>query len=1000
MSTPAPRLPFPYRPEAEVVTASLAALQGRLDWPAVVAAARPWVQAVRDKPAAFWAMESLLREYPISSAEGLALMRLAEALLRVPDAETAIALTADQLGRADFDGASEGSPHRMLASLSASAIALSKRFLPESEHPPGLLQRLGSRTVVAATVRAIQLLGRQFVLGRTIQEAMAEAESQNEKQRRAQPGLRYSYDMLGEGARTERDAERYLASYRAAIAAIAGGRQAASPMAADGISIKLSALFSRYEDAQRERVFAELLPRVRALVDQAAAANLNLTIDAEESDRLELSLELFEALAAHIAGAHPQWQGFGLAVQAYQTRALAVVEEVARIARTHGLRFMVRLVKGAYWDGEVKRAQEGGLPAYPVFTHKHHTDISYLACAAALIGHHALIYPQFATHNAGTIAAILQMAQAQGAAFEMQRLHGMGEGVYREVLADGRVPCRVYAPVGEHRDLLAYLVRRLLENGANSSFVHQLADEHVSAEALLASPLAPADAAALPLPPALYGSARPNSIGVDLACLAMRAPLDAAVASTRVEALPFAGADEVAATMARLQAGFEPWNARPLAERAALLQRAADALDARLPEFCGLLVKEAHKTLGDCVAEVREAIDFCRYYALQAESRLGEQVLPGPTGESNVLRLHGRGVFVCISPWNFPLAIFAGQVVAALVAGNTVAAKPAEQTPVVARRFVALLHEAGVPADAVALLHGPGETVGAALVADARTAGVCFTGSTPVARLINRTLAAKDGPIVPLIAETGGLNAMVVDSSALPEQVVDAVVQSAFRSAGQRCSALRLLCVHEGVADGVIEMLRGALAELNVGDPAELATDVGPVIDDEAFAGITAHVQRLRGEARLLGETPVKSGFPRLVAPVAFEIGRIADLKAEIFGPVLHVVRWGPGQAAPDVAEVVRQINALGYGLTLGIQTRIDSRAQRIADTARVGNIYVNRNMIGAVVGVQPFGGEGLSGTGPKAGGPHYLFRFCGEQTVTVNTAAAGGNAELLAGLA
>ncbi len=985
-----PRLPFPYRPEAEAVSAALAALQGRLDWAAVLAAARPWVQAVREQPAPFWAMESLLREYPISSAGGLALMRLAEALLRVPDAETAIALTADQLGRADFDGAAEGSPHRMLAQLSASAIALSKRFLPEAENPPGLLQRLGSRTVVAATVRALQLLGRQFVLGRTIQEAMAEADAA----RRAQPVLRYSYDMLGEGARTEQDAERYLASYRGAIEAIARGRVAASPMAADGISIKLSALFSRYEDAQRGRVFAELLPRVRQLVALAAQANLNLTIDAEESDRLELSLDLFETLAQEIAAQWPAWQGFGLAVQAYQTRSLAVVDEVARIARAHGLRFMVRLVKGAYWDGEVKRAQEGGLPGYPVYTHKHHTDIAYLACAERLIGHHAVIYPQFATHNAGTIAAILQMAQAGGAAFELQRLHGMGEGIYREVLRDGRVACRVYAPVGEHRDLLAYLVRRLLENGANSSFVHQLADEAVSAEALLASPLAASAEPGQPLPLALYGAARPNSRGADLACAAMLAPLQAAVAAARVEAVAVATAADVDAAMASLHAGFAPWNATPLAARAALLRRAADALEGRLPEFCGLLVQEAGKTLGDCVAEVREAVDFCRYYADQAELRLGEQALPGPTGESNVLRLHGRGVFVCISPWNFPLAIFAGQVVAALVAGNTVAAKPAEQTPVVARRFVALLHEAGVPADALAGLHGPGETVGAALVADARTAGVCFTGSTAVARIINRTLAAKDGAIVPLIAETGGINAMVVDSTALPEQVVDAVVQSAFRSAGQRCSALRLLCVHEGIADGVIEMLRGAMAELQVGDPAELATDVGPVIDDEAHAGITAQVQRLRREARLLGETEVRSAFPRLVAPVAFEVGRIADLQAEIFGPVLHVVRWGG-----DVGEVVRQINALGYGLTLGIQTRIDSRAARIADGARIGNVYVNRNMIGAVVGVQPFGGEGLSGTGPKAGGPHYLYRFCAEQTVTINTAAAGGNAELLAGL-
>jgi RHH-type proline utilization regulon transcriptional repressor/proline dehydrogenase/delta 1-pyrroline-5-carboxylate dehydrogenase len=991
----AARLPFPYRPEADVVAEALAALQGRLDWPAVLATARPWVQAVREQPAPFWAMESLLREYPISSTEGLALMRLAEALLRVPDAETAIALTADQLGRGEFDGSgADGSPHKLLAQLSASAISLSKKFLPgaanSSENPPSLLQRLGSRTVVAATVRAIQLLGRQFVLGRTIQEAMGEADAA----RKVQAQLRYSYDMLGEGARTERDALAYLASYRHAITAIAGGRTAASPMTADGISIKLSALFSRYEEAQRERVFTELLPRVLSLVDQAAQANLNLTVDAEESDRLELSLDLVEAVARHIAARSPKWAGFGLAVQAYQTRALAVVDEVARIARAHGLRFMVRLVKGAYWDGEIKRAQEGGLPGYPVYTHKHHTDIAYLACAERLIGHHAVIYPQFATHNAGTIAAILQMAQREGAAFEMQRLHGMGEGVYREVLKDGSVPCRVYAPVGEHRDLLAYLVRRLLENGANSSFVHQLADEMVSAEVLLASPLAASTVAALPQPAGLYGEARANSTGVDLACLAMRLPLETAVAATRIDAVGMASTTEVAAAMARLHAGFEPWNARPVAERAALLRRAADLLDTRLPEYCGLLVKEAHKTLGDCVAEVREAVDFCRYYADQAEGRLADQTLPGPTGERNVLRLHGRGVFVCISPWNFPLAIFAGQVVAALVAGNTVAAKPAEQTPAVARRFVALLHEVGVPMDALACLHGLGETVGAALVAHPQTAGVCFTGSTPVARLINRTLAAKDGPIVPLIAETGGLNAMVVDSTALPEQVIDAVVQSAFRSAGQRCSALRLLCVHEGIADSVIEMLRGALAELNVGDPAELATDVGPVIDDEAFANISAHVQRLRGSAKLLGETGVNSSFPRLIAPVAFETPRIADLQAEIFGPVLHVVRWGG-----DVMDVVRQINALGYGLTLGVQTRIDSRAQRIADAARVGNVYVNRNMIGAVVGVQPFGGEGLSGTGPKAGGPHYLYRFCGEQTVTINTAAAGGNAELLAGL-
>ncbi|MCA0177528.1 MAG: L-glutamate gamma-semialdehyde dehydrogenase [Proteobacteria bacterium] len=991
---PRARLPFPYRREAAALAEARTRLDGGLDWPAVMAMATPWAAAVRSKPAPFWAMESLLKEYPISSAEGLALMRLAEALLRVPDAETAVVLTADQLGRADFDTETGGG---VLANLSASAIAMSKKFLPDAGGESGLLARLGAKTVVGATVRAIQLLGRQFVQGRTIGEAMDEAESARKKQ----PTLRFSYDMLGEGARTEADAERYLASYAGAIRAIAAlPAKGAGPEQRDGISIKLSALFSRYEEVQRERVAAELLPRVWQLIELAAPAGLNLTIDAEEVDRLELSLDVLEALAARIAQTYPQWRGFGLAVQAYQTRVLAVVDEVARIAKQHNLRFMVRLVKGAYWDAEIKRAQELGLPGYPVYTHKAHTDVSYLAAARALFAHKAQIYPQFATHNAATIAAILQMAKTAGAEpdrdFEMQRLHGMGDGVYREVLADGQMACRVYAPVGEHRDLLAYLVRRLLENGANSSFVHQLADDDVPLETVLASPLAGVvagpHAEGFPLPADLYGKSRRNSTGADVTAPAQRDPLLAAVAATTVPAVAEAHAAEIDAAMATLHAGFWAWNDRPVAERAAIIRRAADLLDARLPEYCGLLVKEAHKTLGDCVAEVREAVDFLRYYAAQAEEKMQPQELPGPTGERNTLRLAGRGVFVCISPWNFPLAIFAGQVAAALVTGNTVAAKPAEQTPAVAARMVALLHEAGVPEDALKLLHGPGETVGAGLVADARTAGVCFTGSTQVARIINRTLAAKDGPIVPLIAETGGLNAMIVDSTALPEQVIDAVVQSAFRSAGQRCSALRLLLVQDSVADGMIHMLQGAMQELHVGDPAELRTDVGPVIDDEAFEGISGHVARLKRDATLLGETPSGSPAPRQILPVAFELPRIADLQNEIFGPVLHVVRW-----KGDVDDVLRQVNALGYGLTFGVQTRIDSRAERLAAAAHIGNVYVNRNMIGAVVGVQPFGGEGLSGTGPKAGGPHYLYRFCSEQTVTINTTAAGGNAALLA---
>lgn len=993
MPLAASRLPAPYRPELEVVHHLLKSLEGRLHWPAVIEAGRPWVEAVRAKPAPFWAMESLLREYPISSAEGLALMRLAEALLRVPDAETAIALTADQLGRADFSGgATDGSQHKMLASLSANAISLAKRMLPDSDAKPGLLERLGSQTVVAATVRAIQLLGRQFVLGRNIGEALGEARSQ----RKEQPRLRFSFDMLGEGARTDHDAQRYLESYRNAIEVIAQSTRGDGPPERDGISIKLSALHPRYEDAQLDRVLGELVPRVTGLIDLAAKADINLTIDAEECDRLELSLEVFDRLAAHVQATAPGWAGFGLAIQAYQTRALETIDAIAGIARERGLKFMVRLVKGAYWDGEIKRAQELGLAGYPVFTHKHHTDIAYLACAARLIDHHPLILSQFATHNAGTLAAIVGMARDRGAKFEMQRLHGMGEGIYREALAgESTLALRIYAPVGEHRDLLAYLVRRLLENGANSSFVHQLADAGVRVEELLASPLVAAEAPGQPLPAVLYGAGRANSTGADLTVPEQRRPLQQAVDTARVPTIPMATGDDVQRAMATLSAGFESWSAKPVAERAAVIRRAGDLLDARLADYCGLLVKEAGKTLGDCIAEVREAVDFCRYYAQQAEERLEAIRLPGPTGESNELRLHGRGVFVCISPWNFPLAIFAGQVVAALVAGNTVAAKPAEQTPAVAAAFVELLHEAGLPRDALALLHGTGETVGAALVAHASNAGVCFTGSTQVAKIIQRTLAASDGAIVPLIAETGGLNAMVVDSSALPEQVIDAVVQSAFRSAGQRCSALRLLCVHEGIADGVIQMLRGALQVLTVGDASDIATDVGPVIDAEAHANLTKHVQRLEREATLLGRAPMDVRFAAThIAPVAFELQRVEDLKEEVFGPVLHVVRWGG-----DVDALVRRINALRFGLTLGIQTRIDSRALRIAAAAKIGNVYVNRNMIGAVVGVQPFGGEGLSGTGPKAGGPHYLYRFCAEQTLTINTAAAGGNAALLAGL-
>ena len=1029
---PPTRLPFPYRAEADVVASHLAALSGALDWAAAAQHAAPWVQAVRQNPPPFWAMESLLKEYPISSAEGLALMRLAEALLRVPDADTAIALTADQLGRADFDGASDG----VMARLSASAIGLSKKFLPDPSTSSGrtgstLMSRLGARSVVAATLRAVQLLGRQFVLGQTIRDAMKEASSARKKiaptlpegavlarggpSQRTPSNLSFSYDMLGEGARTAVDAQGYLQSYTNAIESIA--TQAIKSKACelnDGISIKLSALHPRFEASQHARVMAELVPRVWSLCCLAAQANINLTIDAEEVDRLELSLDVFEALSAQVAQHHPGWQGFGLALQAYQTRSLELVHHVIALARKYRLRLMCRLVKGAYWDAEIKRCQELGLPHYPVFTHKHHTDVAYLACAQALLAAPDVIYPQFAGHNAGTIAAILQMSKSQSGKFELQRLHGMGEGIFREVLKNPAVSCRVYAPVGAHRDLLAYLVRRLLENGANSSFVHQLADESVGMDVLLTSPLTLArqsishleSTPSLPLPVNLFGpagtGARINSAGLDLTVDAMWEPLHAALQSTQVPQIPIFEAKPGASPIIHCLKSYQKWSKTPVAERAAMLRRAADALQTQMPRFCGLLVKEAFKTWGDAVSEVREAIDFLRYYADEAERVMQPIELPGPTGETNELRLTARGVWVCISPWNFPLAIFMGQVAAALSTGNTVAAKPAEQTPGVAWEAVKLLHEAGVPEGALQLFNGPGETVGAALVAAPGVAGVVFTGSTQVARIINRALAAKDGPITPLIAETGGINAMLVDSTALPEQVADAVVQSAFRSAGQRCSALRLLCVHEGIADHVIAMIQGAAQELVLGDPAELTTDVGPVIDLEAFDNLQKHVKRLNSSSKvLLAEVNTAWAATKMnanmVAPAAYEVASLADVKDEIFGPVLQIVRWGSGELKTAEA-VIDQINAPGYGLTLGIQTRIDSRAQALAARAHVGNVYVNRNMIGAVVGVQPFGGEGLSGTGPKAGGPHYLLRFCAEQTVTVNTTAAGGNVALLAG--
>ena len=1004
------RLPDPYREELAIARRNVEHAASVLHWPDAIETARPWVTAVRDNPPPFWAMESLLKEYPISKPEGLALMRLAEALLRVPDSATAIALTADQLGRADFEGTGDG----MMARLSNSVIALSKKTLPEAEHPPGLFGKLGAKTVVAATVRAVQLLAKQFVLGQTIEEALAEAKSQ----RKQFNYLRFSFDMLGEGARSMEDADRYFASYEHAIKNLAKAHAASpthGPEDSDGISIKLSALHPRFDAAQHDRVMTELTPRVWQLCEMAAAAQINLTIDAEEVDRLELSLDVFEALLKQVQAKCPQWRGFGLALQAYQTRSLELIEHVGALARQYNVRLMCRLVKGAYWDSEIKRAQEMGMPAYPVFTHKEHSDSSYLACAASLLKQKDAFFPQFATHNAGTIAAIFQMAkqfdapfEADGRSlFELQRLHGMGTGVYRELFrtnkgSDSTQTLRIYAPVGSHGDLLAYLVRRLLENGANSSFVHQLSDHDVPIEQLLASPLYVTETSDLPLPKDIL-LPRANSAGVDLAVETMRAPLLAAFAATEITRPTDSSATEATEAMRTAHAAFKTWRDVPVTNRAAILRKSADQLQNELPRFCALLVKEAFKTWGDTVSEVREAIDFLRYYADEAERVCTPILLPGPTGERNTLHPRGRGVWVCISPWNFPLAIFMGQVAAALVTGNTVVAKPAEQTPVVALEAVKLLHAAGVPSDVLQTITGLGETVGAALVAHPNVAGVVFTGSTQVAKIIQRSLANQDGPIVPLIAETGGINAMLVDSTALPEHVADAVVQSAFRSAGQRCSALRLLCLHEEIADKVIHMLHGALRELTVGDTQYLATDVGPLIDREAFDGISAHVERLQsaGAASAAKEgviaakaapTGANMDAPsHTLVPHIFEVNSIASVKQEIFGPVLQIVRW-----SGDPHAVIDQINALGFGLTLGIQTRIDSRAESLAHRAHVGNVYINRNIIGAVVGVQPFGGEGLSGTGPKAGGPFYLPRFFGEQTITVNTVAAGGNVTLL----
>ncbi|MGH7025362.1 MAG: bifunctional proline dehydrogenase/L-glutamate gamma-semialdehyde dehydrogenase PutA [Caulobacteraceae bacterium] len=978
------------------------------------------LKALRAPGRAGW-VDRFLREYSLSSEEGSALLGLAEAYLRVPDPGTADALIRDKLALGDWR-AHLGSADSALVNGATLGLILAQSLTEASASGAtlrGLTARMGEPAIRVAVASAMQRMGEAFVLGRDIREALRRAE------RGANRAFRYSFDMLGEGARTAPDAAVYLEAYREAIRAIgaeAGGDDVAGR---DSISVKLSALNPRYEPFQAGRAVPELTGALIELARLAKADGIGLTVDAEEAERLEMSLSIVEGAARDptLAG----WDGLGMAVQAYQRRAPAVIDWADALASATGRRLMVRLVKGAYWDSEIKRAQERGLADYPLFTRKSGTDVSYMACARSLLERDGL-YPAFATHNALTVATVMEWAGARRD-FEFQRLHGMGEGLYEDLMAKEGVAVRVYAPVGGYRDLLAYLVRRLLENGANTSFVHLIGAAGVSDDELLADPVEEAEAAgftphpAIPLPPDLYGPDRRNSAGVDLSDGAVVADLLAKMHGawkTPARAAPLIGGREgrgearevanpadhgqaagmvieaSAADVARavdVAAAAQPaWNARGADERAAILERLSDLLERDRAPLMALAVREAGKTLADALGEVREATDFCRYYAIEARRHGARLRLPGPTGELNELTLAGRGVFACVSPWNFPLAIFLGQVAAALAAGNAVVAKPAPQTPLIAAHAVRLAYEAGVPGEVLQLVPG-GAEVGAAIVANPRVAGVAFTGSTASARRIARTLLEDESrPLVPLIAETGGLNAMLVDSTALPEQVTADVITSAFLSAGQRCSALRLLCLHEDVAPAILKMLQGAMDELIIGDPADPATDVGPVIDADAKGRIDAYVEAHRASVIHALAIPPGLAAGTFVAPTLIRVGRVADLDREVFGPILHVTTFKAGA----MNETVEAVMASGYGLTLGVHTRIGSAADAVRARARVGNLYVNRSMIGAVVGVQPFGGEGLSGTGPKAGGPHYLPRFCVERTWTVDTTSAGGNASLL----
>jgi RHH-type proline utilization regulon transcriptional repressor/proline dehydrogenase/delta 1-pyrroline-5-carboxylate dehydrogenase len=1006
----------------------------------VTSRARALVTAIRAGRKQAGGIEEFMQEYQLSSHEGIVLMCLAEALLRIPDAETADQLIADKIGSAAWEN-HLGSSDSLFVNASTWGLMLTGNIIEagatEKTSVGGFLSRLVARVgepVIRQAMRhAMRIMGAQFVLGRTITEAMKTA-----KPLLAQ-GYRFSFDMLGEAAYTMADAERYYNSYFNALGQVAKASSAtktADVMQRPSISIKLSALHPRYEEMQRGRVLKEMLPKLVKLAIQAKNDHLGLTIDAEEMDRLDLSLEIFAGLAH--APELTNWNGLGLAVQAYSKGALAVLEWLENLAKTTRRQLPVRLVKGAYWDTEIKRAQEAGLPAYPVFTRKIATDVSYLACARYLLARRPLFYPQFASHNAQTIAAVSVMSGEQGG-FECQRLHGMGQALYDEIIdRDGlNLPARIYAPVGSHEDLLAYLVRRLLENGANSSFVNRLSDDEMPIETIIANPVSKLKALKTKphpgiLPPRAIFTPRKSANGYPLWHRPTRDDLLRKVSAARQSkphACPIINGNEqgtgtanpitspqdhdnhvgtvtptttaqIPEAIAAAHQAQRDWNDVGGKARATILRAAADLFEQATGRFLSLLILEAGKTLENAVADLREAVDFLRYYGDQAAQHFTPPtLLPGPTGEENYLDLRGRGVFCAISPWNFPLAIFTGQVSAALAAGNTVIAKPAEQTPLIAYEAVKLLHQAGVPGPALQFLPGKGSVIGAQLVGgqqggDADIAGVVFTGSTETAATINQSLAARGGPIVPFIAETGGMNAMLADSTALPEQIIRDVVRSAFDSAGQRCSAARILFIQSDIAKKTITMLKGAVEELKIGDPLCFDTDIGPVIDENAKTTLQAHKNNMARIAKTIIDPPLPAatGKGTFVSPAVYQLDDITPLTREVFGPVLHVVEY----QADKLEAVCEAINNTGYGLTFGINTRIEATAKQIAARINAGNIYVNRNQIGAVVGAQPFGGSGLSGTGPKAGGPHYLTRFASEKVISTDITASGGNAALL----